>query len=1462
MSRYLKIGSIITLASSGNSTEFRIETIKGVGGSCIAYEVSFYEDGCIIHKGILKEFCPVYLGELNRDNLEINVPDNLNLKFQRGLSDFRESYININKYISNNVSASNYHPVQLGLYKGNNTLYTLSSYDYGNSYDKIVDNSLYSMIKIILAVAKGVEQYHKAGYLHLDIKPKNILILDEVTDIIKLFDFDSLIKLEKIKTGDVHEIPIPEDYYVPELNDLNLKNIGIHTDIFEIGAMLYTRLFDKTPQPNDMEYDAEYEFENVYLLNGASPKAVFEIEKLLKNTLQISKRRRYKNISELISQLEFILTLLDSKKPYLLNIPVWQPSRLCIQRSEELRDVDYRLKKDGYVFIKGMGGLGKSELAKMYVNECGNQFHTIQFCKYVDSLKSMVASMPISGINDQDYKNFDELAKAKNKILHQCDANTLIIVDNFNVTYDKFLREFLPSDSNSFKVIFTTRCMPAADYYEDKVLNLLPLSSKNCKKLFYMHSGIEYNLRTDDLLEKLTNEIQFNTLLLILIAKTVKRTKMPISEIIEKLRDRELDSINVNVFYEYDCCDNEVEEYNKINSHLNTVFNISGLTYEEQIVLLNMTLVSAYGIMLDEFVSACNTQWLTTEIIENLINRGWLEHRDEIISMHSIVSDVVSEKGIEKLDCYYSLAEYLENICDIDEDCHISEIQKALAIAKQLERRYKTEDDMSVAVINFLLGNIYMAFYRPKSAKNCLDKALLLVEYEQDYEDLPLVYNKYGDYESKFGTKTKAIDYYEKAIAATNKIDGEFHDEICNAILGLAESYEENNEKDKALEQYERFLNYRISHNLNECIDDIIADIIKLCEELDRQDKLSYYSDLLNKYKAFDKFDENNSIEASLNAGDYTQARLEYEELLNEMREQLGEDAPAYKDLAKYRWAFYLLNDDEEQAIRLIAENMSFIESTYGKNSMEMADFLSAAAFQMGDNADFKNAFEFANRAIEICRANNQEDSYIALKANMDLISAYVGIGDSYAAEEIAKNLNFSKFSGIEFLSDIIRSVGMVMINLGMYDKMVPLAEKVLDSKRFDKLSKILSAEMLIVYYEQSGNVERAEFYLQLISKEIESFKTLKYAKVYLIIYKRMEAKIYYRKNKYEDAVKCLDFAIELIEDKKAYILFQCYQDRGVYLTYQKDYVKAEKDFTNCEEIIQIYNLSEKLSLLLYNNIALVYYNRQEYETAEDYYDKVFNIMPEIMNPQNYTEAVICQNYGWIKYNLNDFAKGEEYIKRAISCFEQNNLTDSVEYITAEYNLASILIAQERFVESLPMLLGVYKSIEKIQKNDYSTRIFVCTNILIGLLLSEKAQQAYDFAITEDEIIADLFGKESTERIEYLQETSGAFKFCGYIEAFEFLEKSRAIIEKAKLKNSIWQARQDNYVGVTFFVLDNNTNAAQKYLKAAQVLLDSLSLEDTPLYSIVEKNLQDVKEHLMEELINKMVKDDLFKGDD
>ena len=74
-------------------------------------------------------------GEVRNSDGNLVIPVNLSEQFAEELNKFKNTYRAINEYIISNPESANYHPVQLGLYEGYNTLYTLASCDYGLSYD-------------------------------------------------------------------------------------------------------------------------------------------------------------------------------------------------------------------------------------------------------------------------------------------------------------------------------------------------------------------------------------------------------------------------------------------------------------------------------------------------------------------------------------------------------------------------------------------------------------------------------------------------------------------------------------------------------------------------------------------------------------------------------------------------------------------------------------------------------------------------------------------------------------------------------------------------------------------------------------------------------------------------------------------------------------------------------------------------------------------------------------------------------------------------------------------------------------------------------------------------------------------------------------------------------------------------------------------------------------------------------
>lgn len=92
MREYIDKNTTVTLLSNGQKQKFTVNDIIGIGGSCIAYNVTYYEDGNIPHNAVLKEYCPAFLDEspdYSREDNRIVIPNELSDRFKIGLESFK-----------------------------------------------------------------------------------------------------------------------------------------------------------------------------------------------------------------------------------------------------------------------------------------------------------------------------------------------------------------------------------------------------------------------------------------------------------------------------------------------------------------------------------------------------------------------------------------------------------------------------------------------------------------------------------------------------------------------------------------------------------------------------------------------------------------------------------------------------------------------------------------------------------------------------------------------------------------------------------------------------------------------------------------------------------------------------------------------------------------------------------------------------------------------------------------------------------------------------------------------------------------------------------------------------------------------------------------------------------------------------------------------------------------------------
>ena len=1247
MGRTMEIGKTIQLTSKNQNITVTIENpIGSGGGSCVAYYVTYSETDNVEHRAVLKEFCPLYLGtkkEAFRDkNDNLIIPENLCDEYNRGLENFIETYKKINDYLLNTFSASNSHPTQIGLFFANNTAYTLTAADYGKSYDKIENNSLLSELKIVLAVTKAVELYHSAGYLHLDIKPQNVLILNEVKDLIKLFDYDSLVGLDEVKSG--YHVPDTGLYYVPEIQSRNFRRIGIHTDIFEIASMLYSKIFGMVPTREQMASDYHYDFDNVALLKGISPKALFELETLFKNTLQISYLKRYQTTEEFKRQLEKIIGLVDSNAPYLINLPKWQPSAFSIGREQELRDIRNLLQETGFVMIKAMGGMGKSELAKMYAKQYGDEYHTVQFCKYTGSLKALVASISIKGINDTDYENLDRLAKVKNDILHDCDNHTLIIIDNYNVTYDEYSREFLPADNSGFKVIFTTRCEPAQEYLANKVYELTTLPKEACQQLFYLHSKLEIAEERNIQINTLLDVIDCNTLVLVLLAKSIKATKTELGEVLHQLEQSRLEDVSGKVFHEYDYSSVDGDNYNKVFSHLNTIFSISRLTKIQTELLLCLSLVSNLGIEVDEFIKDCENEQFTKSGITDLINYGWIEQEEtNWISLHTVVSDLIfANKSIVRGKSYDGLSYNIINQCNSFGDEHIDMMNVMFSYLFHLDKRIGSEIEFRSIDVKLYLSKLYFNLYMPKEANKKLEEAEEIIAHSFRYKPrLCQVFWLKGDIENEFGNPEKAITLYETAISYCKKTVNCYYDERLRSIIGIAEACSKLHHYEKAYKYYLDAYNYIHKDSFKEklnskffvtnnygtkelyaYIPNICDGIIEVCIELQLPNEIERFKKIKGEFEI-----EENPVQDALDLfakGNIKEGTRLFFEKLEEYKGKYGEDSPLYKKILNDAKPLLVIAnaDDDGVSVRPIVESLEHVRNTYGKLSYEYFDLLEMTLPVLLEVGEFEFAKSLAQATKVAAKSTMSKDSYFYQSTNLMLISVEQFRGNTPILKTLIEEINPLSFKSKSEIERLVKIAGIAMYQNGFEDLAASLAEKVFKLDSPETSSYFFACIILSWHSIEQKEFEKVLFYLNSGKKAIDQYDDGFIKDEYYYSYYATLAKYYSELDDDKMAVSTIDEYLKMTKGKTGYsqtfLICRAISEKSVYLRYLGAFDNAYTDLKNAVELLEHIEGAEVIKEAVYGNYAICCIHNDMFNEGYDYIERFISLYSNEMKISNY----------------------------------------------------------------------------------------------------------------------------------------------------------------------------------------------------------------------------------------------------
>ena len=191
---------------------------------------------------------------------------------------------------------------------------------------------------------------------------------------------------------------------------------------------------------DEIAEDAQYYLGRLHWIDAMTPPMYQRVEELTAMVLKSLGRDNAAGMSSLAASV--------SAPAYRLIAKVPQARSVFAGRNDLLEEIHRQfLNGERVLFLEGIGGIGKSELAKQYALSHTDLYDRILFVTYVDSLQNLVcdsSQIEIDPLERRDEETDEGFFQRKMQIFRSLtDEHTLLIVDKFDVDGDPDLKLFL-----------------------------------------------------------------------------------------------------------------------------------------------------------------------------------------------------------------------------------------------------------------------------------------------------------------------------------------------------------------------------------------------------------------------------------------------------------------------------------------------------------------------------------------------------------------------------------------------------------------------------------------------------------------------------------------------------------------------------------------------------------------------------------------------------------------------------------------------------------------------------------------------------------------------------------------------------------------------------------------------------------------------------------------------------------
>ena len=437
-----------------------------------------------------------------------------------------------------------------------------------------------------------------------------------------------------------------------------------------------------------------------------------------------------------------------------------------IGRQEELQELAQRLTDSRRVLLmNGLGGIGKTEVCKSFFMSHYHEYAYAAWFDWASSLpetlvgaftwKSPLPALADTGVLEERYESIMGF-------LQRLDAPALLVLDNIDIPADKQLID-LTCLPERVKVMANSRAeVPGFERWP-----LEFLSAELCRELFYKYYDVE---KDDDGVNRLVGRCGRHTLTVELLARTARNAVLRVRDL-ERLLDEKGFNLNQAIKAKVETRWHEVNEQKPFFEHLLTVFDLSRVSEAELALMVNLAVLPAVYISLEEL-----REWLGLEDLEEartLEGKGWLRWEQGNIYMHPVVQEVTRVKAAPGVkDCERLIVSLTRKLKvepgdnPLDKQGYVVFAAAVLGNIKETHEKIATLAN-NVSTIYYAMGQLEKALEFQLKALDIREKVLAKnhPDVAASYNNVSMIYQDMGQLEKALEFQLKTVEIFEQVLA-------------------------------------------------------------------------------------------------------------------------------------------------------------------------------------------------------------------------------------------------------------------------------------------------------------------------------------------------------------------------------------------------------------------------------------------------------------------------------------------------------------------------------------------------------------------------------------------------------------------------------------------------------------------------------------------------------------------------